>query len=397
MRTMEETFGGSELKTIAVRNTQLIDTLSNLFRINSVNPAYEGGNPESRICEYIAERFREFDIQTWNQEVLPGRPNLIACLPGKDSSRRLLFEAHTDTVSAAGMSISPFQPEIRGGCVYGRGACDTKGGLAAMMAALISLRRERITPPADVWVVAAADEEHSYRGVQKLIEDLSADGAVVAEPTNLRLAIASKGCLRWRIVCRGKAAHSSKPHLGVNAVAQMARVILAIEDHTARLSAKKHPLTGSPTCSIGVIRGGLQVNIVPDSCWIELDRRLIPGEDLSAVWREYQELLENLQYQIPGLDVTMEPPMLTDVPLNTASSASVAVTASQILTSLGLDAEFVGVPYGSDASKLSAAGIASVIFGPGDIDQAHAAAEFVEINQLESAYEFYRELMETFE
>jgi acetylornithine deacetylase len=375
----------------------VISTLGDLVRINSVNPAYEGGCPESEIAACISQFFLKHGIPTQEQEVFPERPNVIARLPGRQPSQRLIFEAHMDTASVANMTIPPFEPVVEKGRLYGRGSCDTKAGLAAMMHALVSLKKDNMTPPCEIWLVAAADEEYSYRGVVKLCEGLDAAAAVVSEPTELRAVIASKGCVRWRIRTRGKAAHSSKPHLGVNAISHMAKVIVGLEAHSSRLAERKHHLVGSPTCSIGVIHGGVQVNAVPDNCYIEIDRRLIPGETSREALAEYENLLSRLRHQRPPIDVSMEPPMLTDEPLNTPAGAAIVVAASQILKEMGLPAEPVGVPYGSDASKLSRAGVPSIVFGPGDIDQAHAAVEYVECEQVERAVEFYRRLMISFE
>src|SRR5258706_3318362 len=182
-----------------------IDTLADLVSINSVNPAYEGGQSEAVICEYIRQFFYKRRIETWQQEVFPGRPNLIARLAGRNPNRRIILEAHTDTVSVAGMTIPPFDPRISEGRLHGRGACDTKGGLAATMHAIASLKAGDLVPPCEVWLVAAADEEFSYRGVVKLWEGLSGPAAIVAEPTGRRAVITSKGVVRWRIPGRGRA------------------------------------------------------------------------------------------------------------------------------------------------------------------------------------------------
>jgi acetylornithine deacetylase/succinyl-diaminopimelate desuccinylase family protein len=371
----------------------LISTLASLVRINSVNPAYEGGRPEQEIAGWIADFFERHGIETRTQEVFPERPNLIARLPGRSAERRLIFEAHTDTVSTNGMSIPPHDPVVSGGRLYGRGSCDTKAGLAAMMHALVSVKQAGITPPCEIWVVAAADEEHSFRGVLKLCEGLKASAAVVAEPTDLRLAIASKGVLRWRICCRGKAAHSSKPHLGVSAITNMAHVILELDADSPEAACLAHPLLGPATCSVGLIQGGRQINFVPDFCAIEIDRRLLPGEEIPEVLAHYQQLLD----RHPEWDAFMEKPRLEDNALETPSSAPLVSCASGILSKLRLPAEPVGVPYGSDASKLSRSGVPSVIFGPGNIDQAHAAVEWVDCGQVEQAFRFYREMMMRFE
>ena len=375
----------------------VIETLRSLIAINSVNSSYECGPGEREIATWVRQFFEHRGIVVWEQEVFPDRPNVIARLPGRDSSRRVILEAHMDTVSVQGMSIAPFEPRVEDGKVFGRGSCDTKAGLAAMMHAVASLHDEGITPPCEVWLAAVVDEEFSYRGVVKLCEDLTGDAALVAEPTGLRAIIAGKGVLRWRIVVRGKAAHSSKPQLGVNAISHAARIVLAIEEDHARLAAKAHPLLGPATVNVGIIRGGVQVNFVPDTCAIEIDRRLLPGESGPAVLAHYQSLLDELKAQHPTLDAAMEPPMILDEALETAADSAPAQLANAVLSEMGFDATLGGVPFGSDASKLSRAGIPSLIIGPGSIDQAHAAVEFVEIAEVERALIFYRHFIQRFE
>lgn len=375
----------------------VIRTLAELVRIPSVNPAYEGGVSEVGMVAWLREFCAARGIETWETEVFPGRPNLIARLPGRDPNRRIVLEAHTDTVSVKGMTIPPFDPVIENGLLFGRGACDTKAGLAAMLHAMASLKEENFIPPCEVWLAAVVDEEFSYRGVVKLCEGLTAAAAIVAEPTELRLVVASKGVLRWRIRVRGKAAHSSKPHLGVNAISQMARVILAIEEDAERLAAISHPLTGPGTCNVGVISGGVQVNFVPDECVIELDRRLLPGEKAADALAHYQNLLNGLMGKIPGLLVEMEPPLLTDEGLDTPVDAPPALLGGEILREMGLNGDPAGVPFGSDASKLMRQGVPSLVFGPGSIDRAHGAVEYVEIDEVLKAEAFFREFLRRFE
>ena len=368
----------------------VIQTLASLVRINSVNSSYEGGHGEKEIAAWVRRFFEQRGIEVWEQEVFPGRPNVIARLPGRDASRRVILEAHTDTVSVQGMNIPPFEPRVEDGKLFGRGSCDTKAGLAAMMHAVASVHEDGIQPPCEVWMAAVVDEEFSYRGVVKLCEDLTAHAALVAEPTGLRAIVAGKGVLRWRIVVRGKAAHSSKPHLGVNAISHAARIVLAIEEDHARLAAQVHPLLGPATVNVGLIHGGVQVNFVPDTCAIEIDRRLLPGESGPAVLAHYQGLLDELKAQHPTFDAVMEPPRIMDEALETAADSAPARFASAVLAEMGLDGTPGGVPFGSDASKLSREGIPSLIIGPGSIDQAHAAVEFVEIAEVERALTFYR-------
>jgi acetylornithine deacetylase len=262
---------------------------------------------------------------------------------------------------------------------------------------MASLKEEGIVPPCEVWLAAVVDEEYSYRGVVKLCEGLTADAAIVAEPTELRLVVASKGVLRWRIRVRGKAAHSSKPHLGVNAINHMARLILALEKDEASLATKVHPLAGAATCNVGVISGGVQVNFVPDECVIEIDRRLLPGERAIDALTNYQSLLDDLARRHPGFIAEMEAPMLTDEGLDTPVDAAPALLGGEILREMGLDGAPAGVPFGSDASKLSRQGVPSLVFGPGSIDRAHGAVEYVEIDEVLKAEAFFREFLRRFE
>jgi len=371
----------------------VLQTLADLVRINSVNSSYEGGPGEREVASYMRRFFEQRGIEVWEQEVFPGRPNVLARLPGRDTTRRIVLEAHTDTVSVKGMTIPPFDPVIAGGKIYGRGSCDTKAGLATMMHALASLKADGITPPCEVLLAAVVDEEFSYRGVVRLCEGLKAAAAIVAEPTEMRAVIATKGVLRCRIVVHGKSAHSSKPHLGVNAITHMARVIAAIEADNERVSAVQHPLVGSGTCNVGVISGGVQVNFVPDRCAIEIDRRLLPGERAENAARHYQRLLEGL----PGVQAEIERPfLLADEALDTPADSAVVQVASGVLRGLGLNGDPCGVPFGCDASKLSRAGIPSIVFGPGSIDRAHTADEYVELDQVEQALEFQRRFLMAF-
>lgn len=370
----------------------ILETLSELVAIPSVNLAYEGGVTEEIVASYVQNFFEARGIGTFRQEVLPGRSNVIALLPGRDTSRRIVLEAHMDTVSVSGMTIPPFTPAIRDGRLYGRGSCDTKAGLAAMMHAVASLREHQFVPACDVWLAAVIDEEFSFQGVLRLCEDLKADAAIVAEPTELRAVVAAKGVLRSKIRTHGVAAHSAKPHLGVSAIRHMTPVLQWLEREADALAARAHPLLGPGTLSVGTIHGGEQINFVPDRCEIAIDRRLIPGEDPMAVWAAYRDELARL----PGIQAEMLAPMIADPAMETDVNEAVVRTAQDALRAQGLDPTPAGVPFGSDASKLARQGIPSIIFGPGSIDRAHTAAEYVECDQVAAALEFYREFLRGF-
>ncbi len=255
-----------------------------------------------------------------------------------------------DTVSVQGMEISPFDPRFHNGLVYGRGACDTKAGLAAMMHAMAAIHLANEIPACNVWLAAVVDEEYSFRGVLKLCETLRADAAIIAEPTDLRIAVASKGVLRWRIIARGRAAHSSKCDLGVNAIYHMAQVIRSIEAEHMRLGEIVHPLLGPASCNVGKISGGVQVNFVPAECTIEIDRRLLPGEDVDQVMRGFQTLIDDLKQSIPEMDVVMESPMLVDSAWTVDQQTAVVSTAREVSRFLAMESDPVGVPFGARVS-----------------------------------------------
>ena len=370
----------------------VIDILSELVKINSVNPEW-GGPGEGRIAKWVRTYLEDEGLEVSETEVLPGRPNIIAKIAGKNPGKRLVLETHMDTVATAGMTIDPFAPEIREGRLYGRGSVDVKAGLAAMMHAITNLKE---TPECEVWFAAVADEEHAYRGVLSLIDELpelpsgERASAVVAEPTENRVVRANKGVLRWKVRTQGEAAHSAKPWLGKSAILEMAKVLGRIEADELRLDKNPHPLLGPATCSVGLIQGGSQVNVVAEHCEISLDRRLLPGEEGAAVLEEYRGLLS-------GLDFEMDLPELCDEAMETPADASIVRTASEVLSAMGGDPEPCGVPFGCDVTKLSRAGIPGIIFGPGSIDQAHASVEYVETSQVEFAAVFYGELIARFQ
>lgn len=337
----------------------LIRTLSDLVSINSVNPAFSGPG-ESALCRYVEEDLRSSGIPAVRQEVAPGRWNVIAEVAGAD--RMLLFEAHADTASVEGGS-DPFLFRIENNRLYGRGSCDTKAGLAAMLIALKTVRH--LAKHATVRLAVVVDEEHGFLGVQRLAHELRAEGAVVAEPTDLVPVVASKGVMRWRIHTSGKAAHSSCAELGVNAVAYMARVVRSIEcDLVPLLATRIHPLLGTPTINVGIIQGGAQVNMVPDRCTIEVDRRTVPGESEQAILTEFGDLLRKLHSEVPEFRAVCEEPYMAEPPFETnPDSHFVRACRAAVAAVTGSDA--IGcVPYASDAGRISRSGVPAVILGP---------------------------------
>jgi acetylornithine deacetylase/succinyl-diaminopimelate desuccinylase-like protein len=379
---------------------ETIETLAALVAIDSVNPAY-GGPGEAGVAAYVAGFCGRHGIEARAQPVLPGRENVIAVVPGRDRSRRVILEAHMDTVSAAGMTIPPFEPVVRDGRLHGRGACDTKAGLAAMMHALVDLATAPEPPPCDVWLAAVVDEEHAFHGVTAVCAALppggaAAEWAIVAEPTDLRVVIATKGVLRFRIVVSGRAAHSSRPALGANAVVKAARLVAAIDRLHESLATPAHPLLGPATGCVSMIAGGVQINIVPEECGIWIDRRLLPGERPADVLAGYRRLIDAEAARDPDFRATLEPPLLVDEPLATAADERIVTVAGAALAAAGLPGDPVGVPYGSDASKLARRGIPSIVLGPDSIAEAHSATESVDCGQVARARLLYADIVRRF-
>jgi len=387
----------ADLRSVIDRQ-ELVTLLGDLVSIPSVNPQFDASPGEKKVAEYIQSFFERWKIPCEMQTVLENRPNVIGKIEGTEPDHCLLFEAHTDVVSTKGMTIEPFRPEVRNGLMYGRGSCDTKGGLAAMLYAMKSLSTLGERPRANIQFCGTVDEEYLFRGVTHLVKSgVQAQGAVVAEPTSLQITIAHKGCLRWRILTYGKAAHSSTLHLGINAISKMMRVIQAIETKLVpRYQEKPHRLVGPATVNVGIIQGGTQVNTVPDQCSIEIDRRIIPGEEIPTVWQEYKALLEELKADDPEFEAVMEEPFLEDYPLETQEDERIVQIAREASQSVLGKATVGAVPYGSDASKLSRAGIPAVVLGPGNISQAHTADEFVSIDEVCQAAEIYLRVMLAF-
>lgn len=371
--------------------------LEDLIRIPSVNPHYdEASAGEAPVADYIERRLRAAGLTVKRQPALPGRDNIIAEIRTGHADRTLLFESHMDTVSFGSMA-EPLVPVHRGGKLYGRGACDTKATLAGMIYAMeqCALRPELLS--ADLVFCAAVDEEHAYRGLSAFMElDYAIAGAVVGEPTELGIVVEHKGCSRFIVRTHGKAAHSSVPEEGDSAVYQMVQVLRHIRETVEpRLADVRTELCGCATIAVGTIRGGEQINIIPESCEIKVDRRIVPGETPEQALADFERSLRDGTERM-GVKFTIEP-LLFDPALNTPHDAPVVDAARRVAESLGLPGQLRGVPYGSDASKLQRLkGIPSIVYGPGSIAQAHSREEWVPTVEVGQAAEFYLRLARTF-
>jgi acetylornithine deacetylase len=354
--------------------------LAELIALPSVNPAFlpprhpQAG--EQRVAEFLAATAAKAGLEIEFQKSLPGRSNVIARLrPRHQIKRTTLLAPHLDTVGA---DDSHFIPQCKNGRLHGRGACDTKGSVAAMLTALCELAEAKTRPlESEIIFAGLIDEEQAQAGSRALVTSgFKADLAIVGEPTKLQVVTAHKGSLWLQLETRGRAAHGATPHLGKNAIHEMARVVELLEtDYAAQLRGRKHPLLGSATVNVGKISGGTQPNIVPDFCTLAIDRRTLPGETEAGVGREIAARLraKKLAATIFNSKLAPAPALETD---------SQRPLVQQFLRTVK-QARPVGVDYFCDAAVLAAGGIPSVVFGPGDIAQAHTADEWISLAQLE--------------
>ncbi|WP_405869039.1 M20 family metallopeptidase [Streptomyces sp. NBC_00005] len=358
--------------------TDVEELLRDLVRIPSVNPrGQEGDGGETAVAEYVRDWLERHGVQAELHEVLPGRCNVVAVVPGR-RPEAILLESHLDTVETDGMTVDPYEGVVRDGRLYGRGACDAKGPLAAFMLAAAELAGGE--PPLHTLVLAGVcDEEHAYRGVLHLIDALAdrrVVGAIVGEPTGLVPAVAHKGVVRYTVRTTGRAGHSSRPEEAVNAITSMGPVIAHLA--TTAPDVPPHPLLGPATRSITRIRGGTGPNTIPGTCEVDIDRRTLPGEGLEAVW-------EHDRAELAAFGAELDPPFTVDPALDTRPDAAIVTALGRALAAHGLPSTAAGMPFGTDASKLARAGIPSVVFGPGSVTDAHAATESVELAEVELA------------
>jgi acetylornithine deacetylase len=366
--------------------------LRDLVALPSVNPM---GRPlqgpeiyEHRVTAYLETFFRDLGVPFERQAVAPQRDNIVARCDMPGARRTLLLEVHQDTVPTDHMTIDPFGAVIENGRLYGRGACDVKGGMAAMLAAFGRLVRARPAGAANVVLACTVDEEHTFLGVQELVKrGLRADMAVVAEPTQLQIINAHKGVVRWHLASTGRSCHSSAPEQGVNAIYRMARLLAAIERFAEALrQSPGDPLLGPPTLSVGRIEGGTSVNTVPDRCLLEIDRRLLPGEDPVAA---LNELATYLHQEAAWDDFPWQcsEPWLSMPALDREGSADLVTGLGAAIDAVAGAHRVNVVPYGTDASTIARVGIPAVVFGPGDIACAHTRDEWVPLDEVEQASE----------
>lgn len=374
-----------------IDENSLSSLLFDLIRIPSVNPSLladsQAGSTqvvgEGEIARYVAEALTSFGLEVQQFEPQPGRVTVLGVLKGAGGGRSLMLNAHSDTVGVGGMKDA-FAPSLQVGKVYGRGAQDMKGSLAAMLAAVKALAAGPKLG-GDVLLAAVADEEYSSLGTMDLIEHLriannALDGAIVTEPTGLKIAAAHRGYVWLQLETIGRAAHGSRWWEGIDANRMMGRVLVELDDLAADLIQRPaHPLVGPPSLHTPLIRGGREMSIYADRCTVQIERRTIPGETPAGVTAEIQSRLDQLAAEDGRLKANLQA-WLDRPPFESRpGSELLPVMIEQTGVVLGKAAAVEGIPFWTDAALLSAAGADVALIGPvgGGL---HTDEEWVDLN-----------------
>lgn len=364
-----------------------VGLLRQLVRVDSRNPSlvpHAAG--EGQVARVLANTLADWGIDAELQEVVPGRPNVVATVRGtKGGGRSLMFNGHLDTVDVEGMTHPPFTADTRGTAIYGRGASDMKGGIAAMCAAAARVRGEL---NGDVILAAVIDEEWQSQGTRYLMDiGVRADAAIVTEPTRLAIMPAHKGFVWIEVTVHGRAAHGSRWDLGIDAIRNTGLLLAEMERIDSELLPHRaHALLGRASLHASTIEGGIGLSTYPDRCVLRIERRTIPGENADSAVVEVRDACERLQRRRADFraDVTM---LFEQPPSDVASDAPIVTALSGTLRRHGLSTELRGMSAWTDAALLNGAGIPAICFGPGDMGLAHAAEEYIPIEEVERATE----------
>jgi acetylornithine deacetylase len=342
------------------------DLLWQLVSIESVNPTLvPGGAGEAEIAAFVAHWLERAGLDVRVDEAAPGRPNVIATAKGRGSGRTLLLNAHTDTVGLGGPDAST-SPRVEDGRLYGRGAYDMKGALAAIM--LVAAEAVRSPFAGDLILAAVADEEAASIGTEALVTQVAADAAIVVEPTELRVGIAHKGFVCLELETHGRAAHGSRYDLGIDAIALMGHVLVGLDafDKLLRSDGQIHPLLGGGSLHASLIEGGQELSSYPAMCVLQIERRTLPGETMARVQEEVRAAAGEIEVEIR--------PLFERDPYEASTEEPIV----SLLREHAGDPDVIGLGFWTDAALLGAAGVPTVVFGPGG-EGAHADVEWVSL------------------
>lgn len=373
-----------------------------MVSFDTVNEFTSGVNfPEGVMLEYLEKIAQGWGLKATRLPIvahtITESYNLLVTHEVSETAPWILFESHADTVSVDGMTVDPFNGQIKDGLIYGRGACDTKGSGAAMLWALKDYM-QLPSCPNNIAVLFVTDEEATKTGAKAFVQtqlehlDWNPTGVIVGEPTLCQLVVAHNGVIRWKVNTQGIAAHSSNPSNGQSAISTMAKLVLEFEKEYCSKLSLIDPFTGQAACSINTISGGSSVNIIPEFCEIEIDRRTLPGENSELVLKEIEAVLESIALRDPTIRIGTSTPFV-DYQLDPTVNREFANQISEILVGMGLSGEQSGAGYGTDASTYSIAGIPAIVIGPGSITQAHTKDEWLEIAELDKSVLVYLQIM----
>jgi acetylornithine deacetylase len=364
--------------------------LKELVSINSVNPNLVPGAPgEIEIAGYLADYLKELGLEVHLKKLEPCRSNVIGVLRGRGEGKTLMLNGHTDTVSTENMEIDPLDPIIKDDKLFGRGSIDMKGGLASCIAAVQSIVESGKELMGDVIIAGVCDEEYASIGTEDLVEHMSADAAIVAEPTSLQIQIAHKGFAWIEIQTKGIAAHGSLYQKGVDAISKMGKILMGIEEIGKSLLTKHHPLVGPASIHASLIEGGLGLSTYPDKCVLQAERRLIPGEDRNKADAEIGQLIETLSREDPEFKGEHHISFYR-APMEISPEEEICKVLTSSLRKHNSDPLFIGGSGWMDTQILWSRGIPSVAFGPTG-EGAHAAVEYVELDSVIKCAEILRD------
>ena len=358
-----------------------------LVKIDSRNPTLSADGPGERDAALaLGKILEDWGFSVSISDSSPGRPNLVARL-GPADSPAMMLAGHLDTVGVEGMTHDPFSADMNGGRIYGRGSCDMKSGVAAMcVGALRAYRLAGNSPKRQIVIAAVADEEYESLGMRALLDSgIRAECAVLTEPTKLAICPAHRGFVWIEIAFAGRAAHGSRYDVGIDAI-RHAGLLLAELDalEAGPLHTRSHTLLGRPSLHASTIVGGIGMSTYPDRCILRIERRTIPGESEQTAVDEVTSALERVRARRPRIEASVKL-IAAQQPSDVAPDALVVRMLETALKAEAMPAKIEGLSAWTDAALLNAAGISAVCFGPGDIALAHAAEEFVPVDEIEKA------------
>jgi acetylornithine deacetylase len=374
---------------VPIDRDYLLRTLTRLVQTPSINPAFGGGTTNERdVAAYVASELSALGMELTYSEPEAGRVSVVGRLRGRGGGRSLMLYAHHDTVGIEGMA-DPFSAEVREGKLYGRGAYDMKGSLAACLTAVKSIRDAGTPLAGDVLIAAVADEEVASIGMADVLTKVRTDAAIVTEATEMRVCLAHKGFCWIEVETVGRAAHGSRFQEGIDANMRMGRFLAQLDLLEQQLRASPaHRLVGPPSLHAAVLRGGSGTSTYAAHCRLEIERRMIPGETESSVMGEVQSIIDGLASQDSTFQATARPFLTRDsfeVDPDAAISRAVRSAATQVL---GAVPPLIGEPHWMDSALLSAAGIETIVLGPCG-GGPHADVEWVDLDSVAQAAEIY--------